>query len=388
MRRRTSVVLAAAAALLLAPGPAQAQTPATSLAADAFGLKVSVSPLQLEPIRIPPTPQVSVYMPPQSDPQTDSVLELGPAPEDGSVVEHVRALSVTADGDVAAGMGTATAETAAVSLLGGQVTADALKAVSTTVCPGPSSAAEASEGSELVNLSVGGQLVPATAEPNQVQIRIPGVADVRVFEVVPDGDGLGWTTRMLHIFTLDPVTGVVNGEIIVAEAHSTVSCGGREQTPGQDNPIFISKDASPAQARPGEEIRYTITVRNQSGEACTVFEVTDRLPPGFEFVSATGQLGEFDPQPTVEGREVLFDNPAGLVLQAGGSLTGTLVARVGQNVAPGTYYNDVIVRTTCGTFEKGHDAPVTVDGRPTGPPAGPTGPGGAPAPGPGPGVPG
>ncbi|HWB70601.1 MAG TPA: choice-of-anchor P family protein, partial [Egibacteraceae bacterium] len=342
---RFAVIVTAAAALGLGSSAALAQTAATSLGADAFGLKVAVSPLQGEPIRIGPEPRVNVYMPPQTGPQSDSVLELGPAPEDGSVVEHVRVLRVNAEGDLAAGTTTSSAETGAVSLLGGQLTADALKAVSTTSCPGPGSAAEAAAGSEVVNLSVGGQEIPVTPEPNQVQIQIPGVADVRVFEVVPDGDGLGWTTRMLHVFTLDPVTQAVNGEIIVAEAHTTLACGGAEQTPGVDNPIFISKDASPSQAQPGEPISYTITVTNQSQQACTVFEVTDRLPPGFTFVSASGGLDEFDPEPTVEGREVLFENTAGLVLQPEGTLTGTLVAEIGDDVPAGTYYNDVLVRT-------------------------------------------
>jgi uncharacterized repeat protein (TIGR01451 family) len=364
MRERVLVAAGVLLWTLLAPATAGAQTAATSAAADAFGVRVITSPLQQEPIRVGPVPEVNVYEPPESPAEVDRVAEVGPIPDDGALVEFVRAVVVTGDGEVSEGRAVATAETAAVSLLGGQVTATALRAVSTTTCPGPGSVEEASEGSEVVNLTIGGQEIPLTPEPNQVEIEIPGVARISVFEVIPDADGLGFTTRMLHIRTLDPLTQAVNAEIIVAEAHSTVSCDGDEQTAGEDNDIFIEKGVSPSTVRPGEEVTYDITVRNQSEETCVLFEVTDRLPPGFEFVSVGGDLAAFDEEPMLEGREVRFENFEGLSLEPDATLTGTLVVRIPESTRPGTYFNDVLVRSTCGNFEKGHDAPVTVSAAP------------------------
>lgn len=368
--RAVTVTLALLTAMLLLAGVSVAQTAADSGAADAFGVKAVVSPVQQEPIRVGPVPQVNAYAPGGESSTSDSVAEVGSIPDDGALVEHVRAIRVVGEVDLGTSTATATAETAAANLFGGQVTADVLKAVSTTTCPGPGDAVTASEGSEVVGLNIGGQEIPVTPEPNQVAIRLAdetgqGIADIRVFEVIPDADGNGWTTRMLHIFTLDPVTQVVNGEIIVAEAHTSLTCGGNEQTSGPDNEIFIEKGVTPTTAQPGDTVTYDITITNQGEQNCTVHEVIDRLPVGFEFVSSSGTLA--DVEPTIDGREVRWSNPAGWPLEPDATLTGVLVAEIGEDVGPGTYANNVIVRSTCGLFNKGLDAPVTVGGGPGGP---------------------
>ncbi len=367
VRRLAGFVVLLLAALLVgpvAPVPAQTSPPITetALSADAFGVEVIAELLGNPLLHVGPTPAVRTYMPPQQDDVTDAVLQVGPTP---GLVDYVRAVRVTAGGDLTAESATATAETAAASLLGGQVTADALKAVSTTTCEPTTSPAQAAAGSVFVNLTVGGMAVPATPEPNTVEITIPGVAVVRVLEVLADVDGNGWTTRALHIFTLDPVTDLVNGEIIVGEAHSSVVCadGFNEPPPGaEDNPIFVTKNATPDRALAGDQVTYALTVTNRSQEACTLFEVIDRLPPGFSFVSAGGGLADL--QPDVEasgGGDVLrFRNPAGFPLEAGASFDATITVQIAEDVAPGTYFNDVEARTSCGTARSGPTGPVTV----------------------------
>lgn len=362
-KRLLTIISLAALFVALVAAPGTAQTSSNTLVADAFGVKVTVSPLGQDPIRVGPLPAVNVVMPPQTEAATDSVAEVPPVPDDGALVQHVRAVKVSGDGDVAAGTATATAETAAVSLFGGQVTADVLKAVSNSTCAAPGDAASASAGSQVVGLNLGGNEIPITPEPNQVQVRLAqedgtGLADVRVFSVVPDGDGQGWTTRMLHIFTLDPVTQAVNGEIIIGEAHSAVTCGAGAGTgAGGDNEVIISQTVNPGSPEQGQDVTYDITVRNQGTQNCTVYEVTDRLAPVLTYSSAGGFLG--DVEPTVDGRIVLFSNPAGWPMAPGESLAGTVTATVAADATPGVYTNVVVARTTCGVFT-GIGAPITI----------------------------
>ncbi|MDP8970864.1 MAG: cell wall-binding repeat-containing protein [Actinomycetota bacterium] len=370
LRRLAGLIALTLAALVMGVAPAPAQTPPTNetaLAADAFGVEVTVDPLSIDLLQVGPLPSVRTYQPPATDPVTESVAQVGPVPDpDGGLIEYVRAVTVTAGGDLAAERATATAETAAASLLGELVTADALKAVSTTTCEDPPATAEeaaarAAEGSRIVNLTVGDTVIPVTPEPNQVRIQIPGVADVRVLEVLPDVDGNGWTTRALHIFTLDPVTGLVNGEIIVAEAHSSVACAAGDVGPppgADDNPILITKDATPSQALPGDEVTYDITVTNRSEQPCTVFEVIDRLPPGFGFVQAGGDLTGIDP--SVDGSVLRFRNPQGFPLAPGETFDATITVRLPLDLAAGTYFDDAEARTSCGSARTGLTGPVTV----------------------------
>ncbi|HWH33525.1 MAG TPA: hypothetical protein VNU01_12720, partial [Egibacteraceae bacterium] len=184
-----------------------------------------------------------------------------------------------------------------------------------------------------------------------------GLADIRVFSVVPDGDGRGWTTRMLHIFTLDPLTQAVNGEIIVGEAHSAVTCGAQAPGAGGENEVIIEQEVNPADPALGEDVAYDIVVRNQGTQNCTVYEVTDRLAPVLTFSSAGGFLADVEPE--VDGRTVLFSNPAGWPLAPGESLAGTVTATVASDATPGVYTNVVVARTTCGVFT-GIGAPITI----------------------------
>lgn len=363
-KRLLTITALAGLVLALLAAPGTAQTSSNTIVADAFGLKVTVSPLGQDPIRVGPMPQVNAVMPPQTDAVTDSVAEAGPVPDDGALIQHVRAVKVTGDGDVAAGTATATAETAAVSLFGGRVQADVLKAVSTTSCATPGDAVSASKGSQVVGLNLDGNEIPITPEPNQVQVRLAqedgtGIADIRVFSVVPDGQGRGWTTRMIHIFTLDPVTQAVNGEIIIGEAHSAVTCGaGAGSGAGDQNEVIISQTVNPSAPGLGDDVVYDITVRNQGKQNCTVYEVTDRLAPVLAYKSAGGFLAD-DKEPDVDGRTVIFSNPAGWPLAPNESLAGTVTATVAADAKPGVYTNVVVVRTTCGVFT-GIGAPITI----------------------------
>lgn len=380
--RRVLLLLSTLAAFHLAAVPSVSAAPraATSLGADSFGIAVSATVLGLLPVEVGPLPKVNLYLPPQTAAERQVVLDVPPVP---GVVERGAVVEATGEGDLAAGRAVAGAQTVGLSLLGGQIKADLLKAVSTTDCNATDSTPEAaSAGSKVVGLELGGQAVELPDGPNQFAARLElpglgGLADIRVYSVVADADGYGWTTRMLHVFLLDPLTQLVNAEIIVSEAHSTATCGGQEQTEGEANPVVITKRAVPGEVAPGGELAYEIAVANAGEQACRVFKVTDRLPPGFSFLGSEGTLAEVEP--TVDGREVTWHHLGGWLLDPGQTLTGRLLVRVGADVAPGTYYNDVVVHSTCGKFEKGQDGPVRVTA-----PAPAPGPAPAPAPGPAP----
>ncbi|HWH33527.1 MAG TPA: choice-of-anchor P family protein, partial [Egibacteraceae bacterium] len=361
LRRICTPLLTLAALLVALVAPASAAPrPATSLGADSFGVSVSATVLGLLPVEVGPLPKVNLYLPPQAAAQRQAVVDLPPVP---GLVDRAAVLEATGDGDLAAGKVVASAETAGLSLLGGQIKADVLKAVSTTDCNAAgATAATASAGSRIVGLEIGGQAIELPAAPGELQVRLDlpglgGLADIRVYDVVPDADGYGWTTRMLHVFLLDPLTKLVNAEIVVSEAHSTATCG-EPRSDGLDNPVVISKRAVPGEVAPGREVAYDISVANASAQPCRVFKVTDRLPPGFSYVGTSGTLA--DVEPSVAGREVTWHNLAGWLVEPGAALTGRLTVRVGAEVAPGTYFNDVIVHSTCGKFEKGQDGPVRV----------------------------
>jgi uncharacterized repeat protein (TIGR01451 family) len=338
---------------------AAAATPATSLAADAFGVEARAGLLGAELPPLGPTPTVAVTMPPQRNAVTDELADSGQEP----LVDRVRLLQVRADGNLAAGTATASAQAESLSLLGGVVTADSLRAVSTTTCAGAGTPEQASEGSEFVALSIGGQTLPTTPEPNTtVRLVEPlvGLVEVVVREAVPDEEDFGWTVRALRVTVLEPLTDVVMAEVIVAEAHASVRCadGGPPPDQGDRPPLRITKEASDDVVAHGEELTYTITVTNPGSETCTVSEVIDRLPAHFRYVSAGGILEGI--APTIEGQVVRFRNPAGWPVAAGGSLVGTITAQVTADATPGEHFNDAEARATCGISRTGPTGPVTV----------------------------
>lgn len=201
---------------------------ATSLSAQAYGLNVSLLPSLLGGPLIDEIPDVAIAIPPAPDvkEETDELLEVPASP-----LTEIGALRVAARGNRIVGFAQGEAEAVDVELLfsGGDplITADALRAVSTSTCPTAGTLARASEGSQFVNLTIGGTEIPLTPAPNTT-ITIPGIATVVIHEVVPDpaGPGHGFTVRALRVTLLAGITGVgeVGAEIIVGEAHSRIVC--------------------------------------------------------------------------------------------------------------------------------------------------------------------
>jgi uncharacterized repeat protein (TIGR01451 family) len=357
-----TVILLIIAAALPAIGQ-EATGPASHASADAFGVEArgDVAGGALGTLAVGPVPDVRMVTPPDAEPQEASVARVALA--EGQV-GTVDAVVVTAETDLQAGTAVATARTEALTLLAGNIAADALHAVSTTTCAAAGTPEEASEGTRFVGLTLGGELIDATPPPN-TQVRIAndtgqGIAEVTLREVIPDEEGLGWTVRALRIVTLDPVTQAAAAEIIIGEAHSAVVCEGETTPPADDDrpDLAITKDTASTTARPGETITYDVAVTNRSEQTCTIFEVIDRLPEGFRFVEAGGALA--DATASVDGTRVRLRNPTGWELEPGAALEGSITARISSLASPGTYYNDVEARSTCGTARTGPTAPIQV----------------------------
>jgi len=199
---------------------------ATSLTARAFGLNVNL----LGSAVVQRLPEVSITLPPPQQ----RVAETSTVTVPVSPLANARLLRAVARGDLDVGFAQGDAEAADVELLNTTgrpaISADAVRAVSTSTCPAvPGDLARASEGTMVANLRIGDTVVPVTTAPNTV-VEVPGVARVVVREVIPDpagtGAGHGFTVRALRVTLLQAVGGLgpAGTEIIVGEAHSRIVC--------------------------------------------------------------------------------------------------------------------------------------------------------------------
>ncbi|MGI9016980.1 MAG: choice-of-anchor P family protein [Euzebya sp.] len=361
------IVFIFGAALLGVVAPragAQGPDPVEATLSDAFGLEAAVALGGTEVVRIDPTPFLQLSLPPpETGSASDSLISTGPIGDEPSL-GSVGVAELEVEGLLGAdGFARASAEVADVDLLvpdpitGPLITADAIRSVSTTICD-VQTLDEASSGSMFVGLSIGGEPIPVDV-PANTEIVIPGVARVIVKQVIPDTDGLGFTVRGLVVQTIDPLSGALGVEAVVAEAHSSVVCGGDGGPPiPEPTTIEVTKDVAgtTSVAAPGDEVTYDIVITNVTTMDCTLTRVTDTLPEGFEFVSLGGDLADATTS-VVDGRLIA---ELSLPLDAGASVTGQLVLKLPEDAVPGTYFNDVRVTTTCGIGRTGLTAPVTV----------------------------
>ncbi|MHB8750539.1 MAG: beta strand repeat-containing protein, partial [Aggregatilineales bacterium] len=96
--------------------------------------------------------------------------------------------------------------------------------------------------------------------------------------------------------------------------------------PGVADPV-ITKSGSPALARPGDPVMFTLTVTNSGTAPAVNVIVTDPLPAQFVYVSATAQQGTF----SVSGNTITFN--VGTV-NPGQVITLTITTRVAASVIP------------------------------------------------------
>ena len=376
----TTVLVAVVAALLATVAPVSAQEelsviPARAAAADAFGFEYDQDLLGNDVLHIQPEPFLSVTASDAMMPSArDSVLDAGPV-GDGPSAGEANVAEITVEADIIAPAARATAVTTDVNLLQPAVgdahivTADAIAAASTTTCT-EQTLEEAAAGTALTGLTIAGEAIPVDV-PFNTEIEIPNLARVTIKEVVPDSDGIGWTVRGLHIRTLDPLTGAVDSEIIVSEAHSTVDCGGvptgcPPECPPTDG-LSVKKsilDATPGEdgtvaVEPGDSVTYVIDVTNVDEAACTVNRIVDFLPLPLS-ADGTGEVLA-DVEATPRGENGLVYEIEPVTLEPGDSLTGTITSVLPDLLASGSYFNDAVAYGTCGIGRSGLSAGFTWD---------------------------
>lgn len=376
-----TLALVGVIALLTAAVPAVAQespeeaipppAPVRAASADAFGLEVDLGLLGQEVTHLGPTPFVGVTASDSSLPNArDSVTDVGPV-GDGPSAGTANVVEVTAEADIQLPLARGTATTSDVDLLqpavgdAHVVTADVVQAVATTTCV-TTTPEEAAAGTAITGLTIAGQAIPVDV-PLNTEIEVPGIARVTIKEVLPDTDGIGWTVRGLHVRTLDPLTGAVDSEIIVSEAHSSVDCGGITPPPEPPEPVALDVDKAVVDAtveddgtvviEPGDAITWAITVTNVTDATCNVNRVVDYVPQPLTLTSAGDVLEGIEPGQRGENGLVFDIEP--VALEPGESLLGTIVVAVPDTIAPGSYFNDALAHGVCGTGRSGLTAGLT-----------------------------
>ena len=117
----------------------------------------------------------------------------------------------------------------------------------------------------------------------------------------------------------------------------------------------MSKISNPQIIQPGVEtdIEYTISITNLSGHTQQIQEITDYLPPGFDYIGPASGITTLNPQMSLENlngvdRWVLkwttaeFPGGNAVAIASDETLTLTFWARTTRDVS-GSYYNEVIV---------------------------------------------
>lgn len=119
----------------------------------------------------------------------------------------------------------ATVADVALEVAGQPIRATFLEAAASAVCDAAGNAVGAAS-SAIANLTVAGQPIAVTGEPNQV-IELP-LLGLRIMlneqDVKQSGNTADVTVNALHITASDPVTGK-KVDVIVAQAHADITCG-------------------------------------------------------------------------------------------------------------------------------------------------------------------
>lgn len=239
---------------------------------------------------------------------------------------------------------------------------------------------------DLVDLTLGGTTILGSTvkKPNDqgqipvnTVIELPGLAKVILNEQKLDNKsgGQGLSVNAIHILLESPLTGLVYADIIIGHAHTFADCTTAPaqqacdvagKTDPRCNPgVIITKtdntnSTPPEHANQGQTITYTLSIDTKTLGPCLVTVVTDTLPPGFSFVSASGDLGA----PTQrQGQVITWVNGSGFAKDV---LVETIVAKISANEGPGPWSNMVETLSNCGD-QFGESPPITVNQ--PGPPA-------------------
>jgi uncharacterized repeat protein (TIGR01451 family)/fimbrial isopeptide formation D2 family protein len=127
--------------------------------------------------------------------------------------------------------------------------------------------------------------------------------------------------------------------------------------PVLDGAVAITKTSSLINVTRGELVPYTITVTNVFGMPLFDISILDRFPAGFKYVAGSARLEGAAVEPTINGRELLWDN---LELQVNETKTLQLLLVVGSGVSEGEYVNRALVLNSAMGTQISGEATATV----------------------------
>ena len=347
--------------------------------AEAYGVYVDVRLLAGNiPVQQGPLIRATQDYPPgAAAPAEANLLQAGPIPAAGELVNNIGVVSSLA-GATSAPQAVASSQAANVELFSQAgiplITADLIRAQSNSDCVTDPN----DEGTEFVNLRIAGQVDPIeNPAPNTVITVLPvGLEALKIVinEQHPAADGRGLVVNAIHVYGTDTGDPLFRGDVVIAHAMSTVSCtNGKGSTGGPTPDIFMTKDVTPNTGRPGDTVTYNASVKNNNAKPCIVNVFIDHLPQAFDFVSTSGDLGTEATVAPREGGGVDLKMGNGVTIAPGATAKQKFVLKVRDDAAPGVYFNNLeIFCANLGNFVKGLDAPFEVLGpRPQATPSSP-----------------
>ena len=125
--------------------------------------------------------------------------------------------------------------------------------------------------------------------------------------------------------------------------------------------LEIAKSADRSQAEIGDLVSYRVEAHNAADVSLYNLQVTDDLPPSFNYVSGTARLlkgrAETPIEPVVNGSTMIFNVPEAA---AGERFSLTYRARIGVNAPNGDQYNSAVARGSFASGESVATEPVKV----------------------------
>jgi hypothetical protein len=304
LARLLSCTVAASAAVLgVMPGQASALGSGvlkgaaaggrTLLQASAFGTEAHVGGVLISSRTAPASlPGCGTFAPPAHAENTIATV-------DSPLLFHTGTINTTADGTVdidGTQRAVATAEASNVSLLGGLVTADTLKLVSTTTHD-LAGFHTSTDGTQWVNLTVNGISI-GTPGVNQ-KINLPGLGFVVINEqtMASTARSTTLTVNLLHVVITDPDPGMEFGtEITVASATSGIFLGLQGALSGFAYGTLVYVPGRPAVIISGQTAPVILSCGGTKGNTTTstigTVSVEGILSGGTVTDTAWGQIGQ------------------------------------------------------------------------------------------------
>jgi hypothetical protein len=164
-------------------------------------------------------------LPPEGGAQESTVLSIDRSQTAGVLAADVVGAAVVGQGDTSRAEAFVANPSLSVPVLGAEIRADVLRSEAEATCDGAGKA-DASGSSEIAGLSVNGEPIEVSGDPNQT-IDIAGVTIViNEQSGSANGNRADITVNALHVTARDPLTNTLLLDVVISSAHADISCAG------------------------------------------------------------------------------------------------------------------------------------------------------------------